>query len=77
MLLADGGADVDADVLAVGRRGGAAMHGAAHLADAGSSTFQITPGKAIMLWLALVGVFLMLLPRLIRQKRARSGQRSD
>lgn len=42
-----------------------------------ATTFQITPGKAIVLWLALVGVFLMLLPRMIRHKRARSGQRSD
>lgn len=42
-----------------------------------SSVFQITPGKAIILWLVLVGVFLMLLPRIFRNKRARSGQRSD
>jgi hypothetical protein len=37
----------------------------------------MTPGKAVLLWLALVGVFLMLLPRLWRNKRARLRQRSD
>jgi hypothetical protein len=42
-----------------------------------STAFQITPGKAVILWLVLVGVFLMLLPRIFRNKRARSGQRSD
>lgn len=32
---------------------------------------------AVVLWLVLVGVFLLVLPHIFRQKRARSGQRSD
>lgn len=42
-----------------------------------STAFQITPEKAVILWLVSAGVFLMLLPRIFRNKRARSGQRSD
>jgi len=60
-----------ADAAQMGRKGGF------WLGMDSSSTFQMTPGKAVVLWLALVGVFLMLLPRIFRQKRARSGQRSD
>lgn len=45
--------------------------------SAGRTSFQITPGMAVVLWLVLVGVFLLLLPHVFRQKRARSGQRSD
>lgn len=45
--------------------------------DPAASAWQMTPGKAVLLWLALVGVFLMLLPRLWRNKRARLRQRSD
>jgi hypothetical protein len=38
---------------------------------------KVTTGKALILWLGLVAVFLLVLPQLYRRKRARSGQRSD
>ena len=71
MVAAEGdAAAAAADAAQMGRKGGLKL-------GAESGTFQITPVKAVVLWLALVGVFLMLLPRLFRNKRARSGQRSD
>jgi hypothetical protein len=46
--------------------------------DSGSAGgIKVTTGKALILWLCLVAVFLLVLPQLYRRKRARSGQRSD
>lgn len=38
---------------------------------------QVTTGKALILWLCLVAVFLLVLPQLYRRKRVRPGQRED
>jgi hypothetical protein len=68
----------------IGRRGGMGGHHAAagvaaasSGAEAGASIWDMTPGKAILLWLGLVGIFLALLPRLCRSKRVRVNERSD
>jgi hypothetical protein len=46
--------------------------------DAGTvQGIKITTGKALILWLALVAVFLLVLPQLYRRKRARSRERND
>jgi hypothetical protein len=58
------------DAQQIGRKGGLQL-------TTEASTFHITPGGAIILWLVLVGVFLMLLPRIFRNKRARREVRSD
>lgn len=38
---------------------------------------KVTTGKALILWLCLVAVFLLVLPQLYRRKRVRPGQRED
>jgi hypothetical protein len=82
---------VDADaaaaaVAAAGGRAGTKQQLAADLhkvrlrlgEDAGTVRgVKVTTGRALILWLCLVAVFLLVLPQLYRRKRARSGQRSD
>jgi len=44
-------------------------------AEAGAGGVSVM--AAMMLWLVLLGVFLVVIPGVFRRRRARSGQRSD